>query len=48
VILHAVTQGVPADGRRMFPPMGDSDDARMTPPDLAGLVAWPRAIPARP
>ncbi|WP_137124877.1 c-type cytochrome [Roseomonas sp. HF4] len=47
-ILRAVTEGVSADGRRMFPPMGYGYYARMTPRDLADLVAWLRSIPALP
>jgi mono/diheme cytochrome c family protein len=47
-ILRAVTEGVAADGRRMFPPMGYGYYARMTPRDLADLLAWLRSIPALP
>lgn len=47
-ILRAITEGVSADGRRMFPPMGCGCDARMAPGDLAGVLAWPRSIPALP
>jgi mono/diheme cytochrome c family protein len=47
-IIRAVTEGVAADGRRMFPPMGYGYYARMTPGDLADLVAYLRSLPPRP
>ena len=43
-IIRAVTQGVSADGRQMFPPMGYGYYARMTPRDLADLVAYLRSL----
>lgn len=43
-IVRAVTQGVSADGRAMFPPMGYGYYARMTPADLADLIAYLRAL----
>ena len=47
-IVRAVTEGMSADGRRMFPPMGYAYYARMTPQDLADLVAYLRSLPPRP
>ena len=47
-IVRAVTEGVSADGRRLFPPMGYGYYARMTPSDLADLVAYLRSLPALP
>lgn len=47
-IIRAVTEGVSADGRPMFPPMGYGYYARMTPADLADLVAYLRSLPALP
>ena len=47
-IIRAITEGVSADGRQMFPPMGYAYYARMTPGDLADLVAWLRSIPPQP
>lgn len=43
-IIRAVTQGVSADGRQLFPPMGYGYYARMTPTDLADLVAYLRSL----
>lgn len=47
-IVRAITQGISADGRQMFPPMAYSYYARMTPADLADLVAYLRSLPAQP
>jgi mono/diheme cytochrome c family protein len=47
-ILRAVTQGIAPDGRRLMPPMGYPYYARMTPGDLADLVAWLRSLPPQP
>ena len=47
-IIRAVTEGISADGRRLFPPMGYAHYARMTPGDLSDLVAFLRSIPAQP
>ncbi|HWT08914.1 MAG TPA: cytochrome c [Roseomonas sp.] len=43
-ILRAVTQGVSADGRQLFPPMGYGYYARMTPGDLGDLLAYLRSL----
>lgn len=43
-ILRAVTQGVSADGRQLFPPMGYGYYARMTPDDLGDLLAYLRSL----
>ncbi|MBR0673872.1 cytochrome c [Neoroseomonas soli] len=45
---RAITHGVAADGRQMFPPMGYGYYARMTPGDLADLIAYLRSLPALP
>jgi mono/diheme cytochrome c family protein len=45
-IIRAVTQGVSADGRRLFPPMGFAYYARMNERDLRDLVAYLRSLPA--
>ena len=47
-IIRAITQGVSADGRRLYPPMPFDHYARMTPRDLEDLVAYLRSIPAQP
>jgi mono/diheme cytochrome c family protein len=44
-IIRAVTQGVSADGRRLFPPMGYAYYARMDERDLRDLVAYLRSLP---
>jgi mono/diheme cytochrome c family protein len=44
-IIRAVTQGVSADGRRLFPPMGYAYYARMNARDLRDLVAYLRSLP---
>ena len=43
-ILRAITQGVSADGRQLFPPMGYGYYARMTPGDLSDLLAYLRSL----
>ena len=47
-IVRAITQGISADGRQLSPPMPFANYARMTPGDLADLVAYLRALPAQP
>ncbi len=43
---RAITRGVAADGRRLFPPMGFAYYARMDQRDLRDLVAYLRSLPA--
>lgn len=43
-ITRAVTQGVSADGRPLFPPMGYGYYARMTATDLGDLIAYLRSL----
>ncbi len=45
-IIRAITRGVAADGRRLFPPMGFAYYARMDQRDLRDLVAYLRSLPA--
>jgi len=47
-IVRAVTQGISSDGRRLSPPMGFPYYARMTPADLADLVAYLRSLKPLP
>ncbi|MBW6399949.1 cytochrome c [Roseomonas sp. HJA6] len=47
-IIRAVTQGVSADGRPLFPPMGYGYYARMTPADLADLLVYLRSLRPQP
>lgn len=44
-IVAAVTRGVSADGRQLFPPMGFPYYARMTQADLRDLIAFLRTLP---
>lgn len=46
-IIRAITQGISADGRRLFPPMGYAYYARMSERDLRDLVAYLRSLPAQ-
>ncbi len=47
-IIRAITQGISADGRRLFPPMGYGYYARISPADLRDMVAWLRSLPPQP
>lgn len=47
-IVRAVTTGVAADGRQLFPPMGYGYYARVDARDLADIVAYLRSLPALP
>jgi len=46
-IIRAITRGISADGRRLFPPMGYAYYARMSERDLRDLVAYLRSLPAQ-
>lgn len=43
-----ITQGVHAEGRPMFPPMGYGYYARMTPEDLDAVILYLRSLPPLP
>ena len=43
-IVRAVTQGVSADGRPLFPPMGYGYYARVSPADMGDLLAYLRSL----
>ncbi|WP_188966816.1 cytochrome c [Neoroseomonas lacus] len=43
-IIRAVAEGVSADGRPLFPPMGFSYYARISPADLRDLIAYLRSL----
>lgn len=45
-IKEAVTQGIEAGGRQLFPPMAFGYYARLTPTDLDALIAFLRTVPA--
>ncbi|WP_376092023.1 c-type cytochrome [Roseomonas sp. CCTCC AB2023176] len=47
-VVRAVTGGVSADGRRLFPPMGYAYYARMSEGDLRDLLAYLRSLPPQP
>ena len=43
-----ITQGVRPDGTKMLPPMPYAWLARMTPDDLAAVIAYLRTLPPLP
>ena len=47
-LARMITEGVRPDGSRMLPPMPYAHFARMTPDDLAALIAYLRTIPPLP
>ncbi len=47
-IAAMITEGVRPDGSAMLPPMPYPYLAKMTPDDLAALIAYLRTIPALP
>ncbi|MFC0386511.1 c-type cytochrome [Muricoccus vinaceus] len=47
-IHRALRQGVSADGRRLFPPMGFQYYAKMNDDDMRDLVAYLRSLPSLP
>ncbi|WP_043835266.1 c-type cytochrome [Muricoccus aerilatus] len=47
-IIRAITQGVSADGRHLFPPMGYAYYAGASEADLRDLVAYLRSLPPVP
>lgn len=46
-IKRAIAQGIGRDGRRLKPPMAYDYYAKISPDDLAAMVAWLRTVPAR-
>lgn len=45
---RAITQGISRDGRRLMPPMAFPYYARISPGDLADIIAWIRSLPPQP
>lgn len=47
-LVQMIAQGVRPDGSPMLPPMGYGYYARMTPEDMAAIIAYLRSLPALP
>jgi hypothetical protein len=47
-VARMITEGIDADGTPLLPPMPYGHFARMTPEDLAAIIAYLRTLPALP